>query len=125
MAPSGLQAPGEPLERSQACAEPLQLFPHAGVLRPEPLHLPLELRLLLFQGFALGDPFDPAASGVAPVLQGAPALLQLLDLLTGQAAQVEVQLSYREGHELAVRQDGHVLAAFLLDLKRRKQVLKT
>ena len=102
VAPPGLQTPGESLESRQARAEALQLFPHPGVLCAESIHLPLKLHFLLLQGLALGNPFDPAAGGVPPVLQGAAPLLQLLDLLAGHAAQVEVQLPYREGHEFTV-----------------------
>lgn len=114
--PSCFQTSGKPLERGEARTQALQLFPHAGILRPQPLHLSLELHFLLLQGFALGHPLDPATGGIAPVLQRASALLQFLDFISRQATQEEVQFPDRQRHELAVWQDGHVLATFLLDL---------
>lgn len=114
--PSCFQTSGKPLERSKARTQALQLFSHAGVLGPQPLHFSLELHFLLLQGFALGHPLDPATGGIAPILQCASALLQFLDFVSRQATQEEVQLPDWEGHELAVWQDGHVLTTFLLDL---------
>lgn len=114
--PPCFQTPGKPLERSKACTQALQLFSHAGIFGPQPLHLSLELHFLLLQGFALGHPLDPAAGGIAPILQRASALLQFLDFITREAPQEKVQLPDWQGHELAVWQDGHVLTTFLLDL---------
>ncbi len=116
-ASSGFQTSGEALQGSETGTQPFQLPPHACVLWPQPLHLPLQLLLLLLQGLALGHALHPAARRVAAVFQRASPLFQLLHFLAWQTAQVRVELAHRQRHELTVAQHWDVLPAFPLHLK--------
>lgn len=72
---------GEVLESLVFGAESIKFHFHAGVLGGQLLHFLLQLCLLLLQFLLLGNTLDSAAGRVAPVLQRAPTLLQLDDLL--------------------------------------------
>lgn len=95
----------------------VQLHPHRSVLIGQFVHLLLQLCLLLLQLLLLGDPLHPAAGGVAPVLQGAPALLQLQDLIFSETSEMLVQLPHRHGDQLLIRKAGAILPRLTLHLR--------
>lgn len=77
----------------------------------EPSHVLLQLLHLTLQGALLGLKHVPllhtliaAGLRIAPVLQGAPLLLQADDLLFAEAPQLPVQLPHRHTDQLLVRE---------------------
>lgn len=108
---------GKTLEGLVFGSQGIQLQPHAGVLAGQLVHLLLQLCLLSFKLFLLGDTFDAAAGGIAPVLQGPSPLLQPDNILLGQPTQVLVELPHRHGHQLIVAERRGILANLPLDLK--------
>lgn len=113
--PAG-HSPGETLQGLVLGSQGIQLQPHAGVLAGQLVHFLLQLYLLSLQLFLLGDTFDAAAGGIAPVLQGPPPLLQPHDVILGQPTQVLVELPHGHGHQLVVAERRGILAHLPLDL---------
>lgn len=107
---------GKTLEGLILGSQGIQLQPHAGVLAGQLVHLLLQLCLLSLQLLLLGDSFDAAAGGVAPVFQGPSPLLQPNNVLLGQPSQVLVELPHRHGHQLIVTERWGILANLPLDL---------
>ena len=110
--------PGESLQRLELGAQHVELQAHAGVLAGQLLHLLLQQLALALQLLPLRHALDAAAGGVTAVLQRAPPLLQLHDLLLGEATQVLVELPHRHGHQLIVAQTLAVGPRLILHLAR-------
>lgn len=113
--PAG-HSPGKTLQGLILGSEGIQFQPHAGILAGQLVHLLLQLCLLSLQLLLLGDAFDAAAGGVAPVFQGPSPLLQPHDVLLGQPTQVLVELPHRHCHQLIIAERWGILARLLLDL---------
>lgn len=113
--PAG-HSPGKTLKGLILGSQGIQLQPHAGILAGQLVHLMLQLCLLSLQLLLLGDTFDAAAGGVAPVLQGPTPLLQPHNIILGQPTQVLVELPHRHGHQLIVAERRGILTHLLLDL---------
>lgn len=114
--PTG-HSPGKTLQGLILCSQGIQLQPHAGILAGQLVHLMLQLYLLSLQLLLLGDTFNAAAGGIAPVFQGPPPLLQPHDVLLGQPTQVLVELPHGHGHQLIVAERRGILAHLPLDLQ--------
>lgn len=80
----------------------IPLFNEARHVLLQLLHLVLQGALLGLQHVPLLDTLEAAGLRVAPVLQGAPLLLQADHLLLAEAPQLPVQLAHRHADQLLV-----------------------